>query len=158
MTGDEFVFRVKELTPTLYRICAVQLAAAADREDAVQDAIMRAWKSLPRLRDDGSFKPWLIRILINACHDIQKHHRRNISTDSVPEPPLEGASRADELKYALFTLEESLRLPVLLHYIDGYSVRETARMLGITENAVKLRLMRGRKALKRQLMEEVFEQ
>ena len=58
---------------------------------------------------------------------------------------------------SLASLDEKLRICVLLHYIEGFSVREVSRILGIGENAVKARLMRGRKRLKALLSEEVFE-
>ena len=58
---------------------------------------------------------------------------------------------------SLASLDEKLRICVLLYYIEGFSVREVSRILGISENAVKARLMRGRKRLKALLSEEVFE-
>jgi len=156
MTGTEFARRVTELTPMLYRICFMQLHSPADREDAVQEAIFRAWKKQHTLRHEEYFNTWLVRILINVCHDIQKKQKRIIPVDTIPEPPSEGASRDEELRYALAALDEKLRLPVLMHYIEGYSVREVADMLGLGVSGVKLRLMRGRKQLRDLLSEEVF--
>ena len=156
MTGTEFARRVTELTPMLYRICFMQLHSPADREDAVQEAIFRAWKKQHTLRHEEYFNTWLVRILINVCHDMQKRQRRLIPVETVPEPVPEGAGRDEELKYALTALDEKLRLPVLMHYIEGYSVREVADMLGLGLSAVKLRLMRGRKQLRDLLSEEVF--
>lgn len=62
-----------------------------------------------------------------------------------------------DLRMSLASLDEKLRICVLLYYIEGFSVREVSRILGISENAVKARLMRGRKRLKALLSEEVFE-
>lgn len=156
MTTDDFARRVEALTPVMYRICCMQLRAAADRDDAVQEAIFRAWQKMNTLREERFFNTWLIRILINVCHDIQKRQKRCMPMEYLPE----GATTTDhqlyDLKMALVELDEKLRLPVLLHYIDGYSVREVSQMLGISENAVKLRLMRGRKKLREKLAEEVF--
>lgn len=61
-----------------------------------------------------------------------------------------------DLRMSLASLDEKLRICVLLHYIEGFRVREVSRILGISENAVKARLMRGRKRLKVLLSEEVF--
>ena len=157
MTSDDFARRVTELTPVMYRMCHMQLRTAADREDAVQEAIFRAWEKRGTLRKEEFFNSWLIRILLNVCHDIQKRQKRVTPVESVPEKSCETNDRADELRAALFELDEKLRVPVVLHYIDGYSVREVSRIMDITENAVKLRLMRGRKKLREILMEEVFE-
>ena len=157
MTGEDFARRVKELTPVLYRMCYMQLRTAADREDAVQEAIFRAWEKRGTLRNEEFFKSWLIRILLNVCHDMQKRQKRVLPMAEMPEEAVESDDRQNALREALLELDEKLRLPVVLHYIDGYSVREIARIMDISENAVKLRMMRGRKRLKEMLMEEVFE-
>ena len=157
MTSDEFVRRVEALRPTLYRICRMQLSIAADREDAVQEAVLRAWNKRGALRDESRFDGWFIRILINVCHNIQHRRRRVIPTEAPPELSDAGENpRLAELREAISALDEKQRLCVLLHHIEGYTVKEVARMLGIGESAVKLRLMRGRRRLKEMLSEEVF--
>ena len=97
MTGTEFARRVTELTPMLYRICFMQLHSSADREDAVQEAIFRAWKKLHSLKHEEYFNTWLVRILINVCHDMQKKQKRLVPVETVPEPPALNASRDEEL-------------------------------------------------------------
>lgn len=155
MTSEDFARRVEALRPVLYRVCRVQLAIPADREDAVQEAIFRAWQKRNSLRDARRFDTWMIRILINQCRDIQRRHRYYVVTDALPEPSAEGAS--GELREALLRLDEKQRLCMLLHYIEGYKVKEVARMLGLGESAVKARLMRGRQRLKEMLSEEALE-
>lgn len=156
MTSEEFARRVEDMLPAMYRVCRLQLNTAADREDAVQETIFRAWQKLNTLRSEAAFSGWVMRILVNVCHDIQKQRRRVIPSDNLPEPQSAGDGRQQELLQALAELDERQRLAVALHYINGYSVRETACILGVSENAVKLRLMRGRKQLKKLLNEEVF--
>lgn len=155
MTAEEYTRRVEALKPTIYRVCLSQLREPHDREDAVQEAILRAWERRESLREPKYFETWFIRILINACHDIQRRSSRAVTMDTPPEPAPKEENR--DLTDAIRALDEKQRLCVLLHYIEGYSVREVAQMLGITESAVKLRLMRGRKRLKELLSEEVFE-
>lgn len=156
MTSDDFVRRVEALRPTLYRVCRAQLSVAADREDAVQEAVLRAWRKLGTLRDESRFDGWFIRILINVCHNLQRQRGRVVPMEIPPEPPPRDDSRARALREAMNALDERQRLCVLLHYIEGYTVKETATMLGIGESAAKLRLMRGRRRLKEMLSEEVF--
>lgn len=156
MDSNEFARRVTELTPMLYRICCLQLRTPADREDAVQEAIFRAWKKRSSLRHEEYFNTWLTRILLNVCHDIQKRQKRQQPYEIIPEPTSKPADRDEELRCALAALDEKYRLPVLMHYIEGYSVKETADILKIGLSAVKLRLMRGRNKLKEMLSEEVF--
>ena len=158
MTIDEFSRAVLAIKPTLYRICQTQLSSPADREDAVQEAICRAWQKRGALRDPGAFDGWLIRILVNECHNIQRQKSHIVLSDSPPELPTAENGQSKALLDAMDALDEKKRLCVLLHHIEGYSVKEVARMLGIGESAVKQRLLRGRRKLKEMLSEEVFGQ
>ena len=154
MTSDEFALRVEALRPVLYRVCWSQLDSAADRDDAVQEALLRAWEKRRTLRDARYFNTWLIRILLNVCHDHRRRRKRDLLTDAPPEPPVQDNPRLEQLRDALKALDEKQRMCVLLHYIEGYEVRQVARMLGIGESAVKQRLMRGRRKLRQLLPEE----
>lgn len=156
MNEQEFAQRLEEIRPTLYRICCMQLSSAADREDAIQEAIFKAWRKRHTLREERYFSTWFIRILINECHNLQKRQRRLAPLETAPEPSV--PPQDSSLRRALEALEEPLRMCILLHHIEGYSVREVARMLKISEGAVKQRLFRGRKQLRQRLAEEVFEQ
>ncbi len=156
MTSEEFARRVEALRPTLYRICRSELSVAADREDAVQEAVLRAWRRRDSLREMRYFNTWFIRILVNICHDIQRQQGRVVPTEAPPEPPPRRDDRVQALREAMDALEEKQRLCLLLHHIEGYSVKEVAAMLGIGESAVKQRLMRGRRKLRELLSEEVF--
>lgn len=155
MTNSEFIRRLDQLRPTLYRICCMQLFCAADREDAIQEAIFKAWRKRDSLREARYFNTWFIRILLNECHNLQKRQRRNLPLEVAPEPS--ASFEAPNLSWALQALEEKQRMCILLHHIEGYSVREVATMLKMSEGAVKQRLLRGRKRLKELLAEEVFE-
>lgn len=72
-------------------------------------------------------------------------------------PAVQHASPSSPLKDALHGLEERYRMPILLYYIEGYSVAETAAILRVSQGTVKTWLARGRRALKATLNEEVFE-
>ena len=156
MNSEEFVARVEEIRYMLYRICCMQLKETADREDAIQEAIFKAWKKRFTLREPKYFNTWFVRILVNECHNIQKRQKRNLSLETVCEHNEKSAFSGQDLQMSLASLDEKLRICVLLHYIEGFNVREVSRILGISENAVKARLMRGRKRLKDLLSEEVF--
>ena len=156
MTNDEFAERIVGMTQTLYRVCYAMLPQAADREDAVQECLKKAWEKRGSLRDERYLQTWVIRILINECHNIQRRAKREAPAEALPDRPApEGADR--ELHDALLKLETKLRLPIVLHYMEGYSVAEIARMLRLPAGTVKSRMLRGRKALKDMLTEEVPE-
>lgn len=146
MTKDEFARRIVGMMQTLYRVSYAQLSQACDREDAVQECLYKAWKRQHQLRDERFMQTWVIRILINECHNIQRRNARMLPVDEVPErvapPDINGA-----LHDALLTLPESLRLPILLYYIEGFSVKELAQILSLPQGTVKSRMRRGRQEL-----------
>ena len=157
MNSEEFVVRVETIRPMLYRVCCMQLYEPADREDAIQEAIFKAWKKRYSLREPQYFNTWFVRILVNECHNIQRRRKRSQPLETVYELTGNSGFEGQDLRMSLASLDEKLRICVLLYYIEGFSVREVSRILGISENAVKARLMRGRKGLKALLSEEVFE-
>lgn len=150
MDKDEFSRRVRDNQEMLYRITCGLLHEHQDRLDAVQDAILKAWCSLPKLRDERYFVTWLVRILINECHNRQRAQSRLLPLDSAPEPsePFCGNS---PLRDCIWALPEKLRLPVILHYMEGYRTEEIARMLHLPGGTVRSRLRRARMALKSML-------
>ena len=153
MDKQEFSRRVLAVEGRLYRISCGMLHEPQDRMDAVQEAVLKAWQNLHRLRREEYFETWLTRILINECHNIQNARRRSAPMDELPEcaAPPEDGNRA--LQDALASLDEALRLPLLLCYMEGYRVREIAKILCIPEGTVKSRIARGKSKLKA-LLEE----
>lgn len=156
MTKEEFSRRIIGMTDVLYRISWSQLPQSADREDAVQETIRRAWEKRDRLRDERHMQTWVIRILLNVCDTQRRKYARMLPTEIIPVAG-RGEMQDTPLLDALFELEEKLRLPLQLRYVENYSVAEVARILRLPEGTVKSRLARGRDKLKAMLNEEVFE-
>lgn len=154
MTSDDFARHIIDMTQTLYRVACSQLSAPADREDAVQETLRKAWEKRGRLRDERYLRTWVIRILINECHNIQRRAKRVTPMEALP-PAASGAR--SPLKAALLSLDERFRMPILLYYIEGYPVEDVAAMLHVPKGTVKSRMARGREKLRDILMEEVFE-
>lgn len=155
MKNEEFTQAILGMTDTLYRVASTQLRQRADREDAVQECLRKAWEKRHRLREERYLQTWVIRILLNECHTIQRRMTRILPTEEVPA--LQHHQEEGPLKAALLQLEERYRMPILLHYVEGYSVTEVAQILRVPQGTVKTWLFRGRKALKAILKEEVFE-
>lgn len=156
MDEKEFAARIWAMRQTLFRICFSQLPAVQDREDAVQEALARAWRKRGQLREEGYLQTWLVRILLNVCHDMQRRGQRMVPTAEI-ELPVQDTSPDGALREALLALPEKYRLPILLYYLEGYSLRQVAQMLRVPENTVKTRLSRGRQQLKERLHEEVLD-
>lgn len=157
MTSEAFTEAISEMVQTLYRVSCSQLSVEADREDAVQETLRRAWEKRASLKNDHHLQTWVIRILINVCHDIQRERQRMIPTEKTPEPVMQAPTESINLRNCLFQLDERERIPIILHYIEGYEVKQIAAILHIPQGTVKSRLDRGRRQLKDICREEVFE-
>lgn len=151
MLKADFIRRASACERRLYRIARTMLPCDADCEDAVQEALLRAWSKRDSLREEAYFETWLVRILINECRSF--HRRRQNSMAALPEN-LPAPRQESTLLEALTTLPEKHRIALELHCIEGYSVRETANILRLPEGTVKWRLSRGRALLKQELGEE----
>lgn len=159
MTKEEFEARIIGMQDTLYRVSATLLRQPCDREDAIQECIFKALRKRETLRDDRYMQSWVIRILINECYSIHRRARWERPSENLPEPPpMPGPDADHEVFRALFSLEEKMRLPMVLHYVEGYSVEEVARILRVPSGTVKSRLARSREKMKKELEKEAGEQ
>ena len=157
MDKDEFSRRIIDMIPMLHRVAWSQLAQAADREDAVQETIRRAWEKRSRLRDERYMQTWVVRILLNVCDDMRRRAQRMSPEEWLDVASEDQTGRETPMLDALMSLEEKFRLPLQLRYVEEYSVSEVARMLRLPQGTVKSRLARGRDKLRQILREEVFE-
>lgn len=153
MEKEQFETLAMELADTMYRVSSGLLRRPQDRHDAMQSCLLKAWQARHRLRDPARFRPWLLRILINECHTLLRKNRRLVYTD-IPEQPHHMPDSS--LHDAVMALPERYRLAVLLHYVEGASVAETALALGIPEGTVKSRLSQARRRLREALGEEAM--
>lgn len=153
MTKDAFSQQVMLLRSTLYYVSYSLLTNRYDQEDAVQECLQKAWLKVGSLRDAKLFRPWITRILINECHNILRKRKPYVALsdeelDSIAERPVDADP---DLFDALTNLEEKLRLPIVLHYYEGYTTREIASILRVPESTIKSRLVKARKNLGRML-------
>lgn len=147
-----FTTLVLESEDTLYRVAWSILRNSADAEDAVQEAVLRAWEKLNSLRQPQYFRTWLTRILIRECYRLRRAGSLIIPLEELPET---AAPDSGEIWRSLQTLPEALRLPVVLHYVEGYNVAETGAILRLPAGTVKSRLSRARSALRMELEESI---
>jgi RNA polymerase sigma-70 factor, ECF subfamily len=154
--GDHEAFEVLATSAgdRLYAVARLILRSADLAEDAVQEALVRAWQQLPSLRDPDRFDAWLHRLVVNACADQGRQLRR--WSQQVRVLPL-NASTADDtksvadreqLERAFSRLQLEQRTVVVLHYYSGYSAAEIAKTLGIPEGTARSRLHYATEALR----------
>ena len=156
MDKDTFARQVTDLQGSLYRVAASYLHGESDRLDAVSEAITRAWEKRHTLRDERLFRTWITRILIRECVNIQRRQKRSVPVDALPEAESEPEDeRIAALREALAQLPQRQRTMTVLHYMEGYDVREVARIMGTTKNAVCAGLSRARARLRALMGEEL---
>lgn len=152
MTKAEFDQKVLDLLGVLHSVSYSLLPNPEDQADAVQECVKKALIKRHALRNDAALKTWLIRILVNECHNIGRHKQRMVPMSEVEiiSPP-----KADPAVFeALMELPEQLRLPVVLHHIEGYSTKEISQILRVPEGTIKGRLVQGRRHLSQRLKKE----
>ena len=150
-SGDKeaFVQLMEESKLSLLAAARAILKDEEDVADAMQETVLTAFQKLCTLREEKYFKTWLIRILINHCYTILRRRKTVPLSDFLLEESKE--NNWDDILDVRTALEETSagdRLVLTLFYVEDMSQRETGRVLGISENAVKQRLARGRSHFK----------
>ena len=154
--GDRVAFG--ELAITLGdRLHAVAHRILRDRDlagDITQQALLKIWQELPRLRDADHFAGWSYRVLVNSCRDEMRKRRRPsadldlLENDAwIPDASLSVADR-DQLDRAFRTLSVDQRSVVILHYYLEYSLAEIATIVDIPVGTVRSRLHYARRVMR----------
>ena len=159
MDAITFQTETLKLEKLLYHISWSMLSDNEDCADAVQEALARAWQKRDTLQSIRAFRPWLTRILYNVCVDMLRT-RRHLANEPLDEDTIAADPPDvidDDMLDALRRLSPEQRTAVVLHYLEGYKLREIAAMLDISLNTVKSRLMYARIYLKQDLVRNEYE-
>jgi len=159
--GDAEAFGAlyESMARDLYRFALYSLGSEAAAQDAVQEAVLSAFRNIAALRSDDAFRPWMFRILRNACRKSLRQGYATRAEESLEEqfvevvakdPPL---GRALELRQAIAKLPEATREIIFMHVLEGYDSREIGRMLGCPPGTVRARLSRAMATLRKELDE-----
>ena len=138
----------------MYRYAAWLSRDKAIAEDVVQEALLRAWKSLDALRDDAAAKPWLLTIV--RRENARYFERRRLETVDIDNLTASQAALLaeqpdddlDDMRSALYALDDDYREPLVLQVLMGLSTKEIAEQMGLKQGAVLTRLHRARAKLK----------
>lgn len=152
---------VRRHSDAVYRRCHRILQSSADAEEATQDTFFAVFQGLPRFRPKQPFAHWLSVITLNACRMLLRRRaseqRRRAAMEEKGPPRPQPAPRNGVLRRLVIRLLDELdpavRIPVLMHYLEGYTYAEIAQQLDLSESAVKMRVSRGSKRLR-----ELYEQ
>ncbi len=154
-TREWFAEQVKQYEAGMYRLAMSILYHEEDARDAAQEAICIAYQKIDTLRDKERFRPWIMRILANECYRILRQKKRVIVTEEWDDKTTGIWEMPDQgLLQAVRMLSEEMRAVVILFYYEGFSIKEIAGILKLSEGNVKTRLFRARKHLKEILLED----
>jgi RNA polymerase sigma-70 factor (ECF subfamily) len=148
MAGDHDAFAAlaNANVDRMYALARLIVRDVDRAEDATQEALLRAWRELPRLRDPSRFQAWLRRLLVNACYDEGRRVRSRsevvLLSDHHPAIPDEssGVIDRDRLDRAFRRLPVEQRVVAVLSHVEGLTHDEIAATLGIPLGTVKSRV------------------
>jgi RNA polymerase sigma factor (sigma-70 family) len=166
LAGDDDAFArlVRPHERAAYRVAAALAGSADDAQEAVQNAYVKAHRSLPSFRAGAAFKPWLLQIVVNEAHNVrrseQRHERLGVRAAERLEPP---STDADEcvvareevacVLQALARLSEADRIAVAMRYFAELPDRDAAALAGVSTGAYRVRVLRALRRL-RVILEE----
>jgi len=146
---DIFVTLIKENKISLYRLSKSIVKNEADVEDAISETILKAYKNIHRLKEVDSFKPWIMKILINECYNIIKKQKKFKLQENFEN--FQGTYddvHEDNLIYYINKLEDNFKAVVILFYYEDLSIKSISKVINISEGTVKSRLSRSKAKLK----------
>ena len=157
MRRQRFDRLIAGLYADMYRYAAWLSRDPGVAEDVVQEALLRAWKSLDALQEDGAAKPWLLTIV--RRENARYFERKRLETVDIDELTAAQAAmiaapddaETGDVREAIYRLDDDYREPLVLQVLMGYSTQEIAELMGLKQGAVLTRLHRARLKLKDEL-------
>lgn len=166
--GDKEAFSniIKECEAELYCIAKARLYNEADVEDAIQETIIHAFKSIKNLKNSKFFKTWLIKILINNCNIIYKEKKCNTTLDYQDniinkhnniDNNLEFIENVIDFNNMMKVLNYNERIAITLYYTQGYTNKQIGNILNVSENTVKTRISRAKNKIRKLYKEDLID-
>lgn len=155
ISDNAFADGVRELTDTAFAVAYLILGNSADCEDAMSEAILRAYQGRGKLKKRDSFRAWFLQILRREAYNVLRRRRRVSPVEDLPEeevPTPDSAGRLD-LAAALSRLTDDQRTALLLQQ-EGYELSEIGDILGVPVGTVKSRISRAKQTMRTILEEE----
>lgn len=158
---DAYVAAAEANVDDAYRLAGYLLGDAAEAQDAVQEALVKAWRNWSSLRDIEAFRPWFKRIVINVCYDRMRDRRTIVDLEAASEVEAADTFAAmlagDEVGRAVGRLSRDQRTVVVLRFWSDMTLEQIGETLGLPLGTVKSRLHYALRALRAELGDSVNE-
>ena len=160
--GDKHAFEqiIDYYQNTLYKVARRRLNSIEDIEDAIQETIISAYKSIHKLYNASKIKSWLITILINQCNYIYKQKQKDntISFDLIEEKNYISDSYQNnsniEFDSLMKVLNKDERTILLLYYSEGYNTKVIGKILNINDSTIRNIISRAKRKIEKELKED----
>lgn len=156
--GEAFTELILQIQNELYKIAKMRLTNEEDVNDAIQESMIIAFKSIRKLRDSKYFKTWFIKILINECNKIYNKQRKFpveefddtiLFNQNSIENEFEIINSNINFSLVLKNLEYEERILLTLYYAEEFTYKEIGKILGINTNTVKTKITRTKNKIKK---------
>jgi RNA polymerase sigma-70 factor (ECF subfamily) len=163
---DAYASLVRPHERVAYRVAAAITGGSADAEEAMQNAFVKAYRSLHRFRSGAPFRPWLLKIVVREAHNVVRTERRHTRLGARaaeqhrpdaagPDEALIAQEEVDAVLGALARLPRSDRVALALRYFAELPDKDAAALLGTSAQAYRVRLVRARRRLQSELEERL---
>ncbi|MHC4888408.1 MAG: RNA polymerase sigma factor [Planctomycetota bacterium] len=141
--GDRSAYEllIKRYYKRVFLVCLGILGNVHDAEDIAQDAMLKAYVQIRMLRDGSQFRPWVVKIARSLC--INFFRRKESAKKIMAEKAIQANQSItdnDNLQLGIEKLPQGIRLPLVMYYFDGQSVKTVAKTLGMSTSSVYLKL------------------
>lgn len=155
MERSEYENIVEAYLDTVYRAALSFCGSVQDAEDVTQNTFLKLLQKAPEFQDQGHIRRWLLRVAVNEANSLWRSawKRKVVPLEETADVPVFPNQEQSALFEAVQTLPKRYRETVHLYYYEGYSVKEIAKLLSVSETAVQTRLLRARRKLKNELQE-----
>ena len=152
---ERFMVLYESVYKDLYRLAYYYLGNPQDAEDVVGETVLRAYEKFGSLREEGAFRPWIFKILVNQCNSFLRKHISEKTTEIMAEPSYHPElGDAVIAKNMLSVLSEEERKIVALTVFGGYKGEEIAKLMRMRHSTVRSKYRRALKKLENKLLEE----
>jgi RNA polymerase sigma-70 factor (ECF subfamily) len=156
-SGDKsaYALLVRRHYKHTFIVCLGVVGNVEDAEDAAQEAMLKGFLEIGKLRNSSQFGPWITKIARNMCINLVRRKRRvkEIIADKATQPNT-AQNQNDSLQQAIENLPLEIRQPLVMYYFDGQGVQTVANNLNISTSAVYLKLRTAIKELHRLLVDQ----